>query len=108
AFERLFWKQGRMDAAVDDGGATLFRYVSNLVTAQGIAGIHTDADDVTCLNCVRVKLLEALVNQDGISERSGSGCCKHEQPARCDDGGSERIVIKVHQMYSHRVKRSPS
>ena len=45
--EGLLGKESGVNAAVDDGGAALMGKASDLVAAQGIAGVHADADDVT-------------------------------------------------------------
>ena len=67
AFEGLFRKQGRVDAAIDDGGAALFRELADFIAAQRIAGMDADADDVAGLYLGGVDLLDRFIHQDRIA-----------------------------------------
>ena len=54
-----------MDAAEDDPGAALARRASDLVAAQGVAGVDADADDVAGRDGRQVERLERLVDDCG-------------------------------------------
>ena len=72
AFERFFGKQGGVNAAVDDPGAAAARHAADGISAQGIAGVHADADDVAGLNGFGHNLLERLIDEDGVADGSAA------------------------------------
>ena len=54
--ERFFGIQRGVDAAVNDLRAALARQPSDLVAAQGVAGVDADADDVARLRSCRSRV----------------------------------------------------
>jgi hypothetical protein len=78
AFERFIWKEGGVNAAIDHPRATAAGHTADRVSAQGVAGVHADADDVAGLNRLGHDLLERLIDEDGISDGTRSGGCKDE------------------------------
>jgi hypothetical protein len=67
AFEGFFREEGGVDAAVDDPGSALAGDAAYFVAAEGVTGVHADADDVAGLDGCGEDLLEGLVDEDGIS-----------------------------------------
>ena len=100
---RLFRIQGGVDAAVDHPGAARAGALPELVADQGVAGVDPDADDVTLLELSVVERLKRLVGQDGVAPLGGCGRSEHVEPARGDDGGTERKVARVDDVYVHET-----
>ncbi len=90
-----------MDAAVDDPGAARAGDAADLVSAQGIAGMDADADDVAGLDGLGVDLFERFIDEDGIACGGGRGGGEHEEPARRDDSGTKGIVAGIDEMHLH-------
>jgi hypothetical protein len=104
ALERFVRKQRGVNAAIDDPGAAGARHAADRVSAQGIAGVDADADDVAGLNGLGHNLLERLIDEDGISDGTRCGGCKHEEPTRRDDRGAKGIVAGIDEMNAHAVQ----
>ena len=51
ALQRFLRKQRSVDAAVHHPCAARSRHAPDLVSAQRIAGVHTDADDISGVEC---------------------------------------------------------
>ena len=66
--------QRGVDAAVDDERTAVARDPADLVSAQGIARVDADADDVARRNRGRVELLEGLVGDERVAVFRGGGC----------------------------------
>src|SRR5205823_687967 len=60
-------KQRGMNAAEDDPGAALAHLASDLVTAERVAGMNADADDVARANRVEIDRIERFVDDDRIA-----------------------------------------
>ena len=71
ALECLFRKEGGVNAAVDDPGAAAARHAADRISAQSIAGVHADANDVAGLDGLGHDLLERFIDEDGIADRPG-------------------------------------
>ncbi len=102
ALQRFFRKERGVNAAVHYPSAASPRHAPNLVAAQGIACVHTDADNVPRLNAFRHNLLERFVYQDRGTSRCRRCRRKHEQPARCDNRCTEGIVTGIDQMNARK------
>jgi len=88
-FQGLFREERGMNAAINHPSAPAPGHSSNLVAAQGIPRMHTDAHDVTRLNRIGHNLLERFIDENGIAHRPRRGCRKHKQPSRRDDRGGQ-------------------
>ena len=53
------------------------------------------ADDIAGCNGAYIERLQRLVTQDGVAKFLRRGCGQNEQPARRDDGGTERGIAWV-------------
>ena len=72
--QRFLRVQRGVDAAVHDERAAVSRDAADLVSAQGVAGVDADADDVARRNRGRVELLEGLVGDERIAVFRGGRC----------------------------------
>ena len=96
--ESFLWKQRGVNAAINDPGAAAASHAADSVSAERIAGVHADADDVAGLNGLGHNLLERLIDENGIADGTGCRGCKHEEPTRSDDGGAKGIIAGIDQM----------
>ncbi len=78
AFESLFRKQRGVNSAIDHPGAAAASHAADRVSAQGIAGVDADANDVAGLNRLGHNLFERFIDENGISDGQRRGGCKHE------------------------------
>jgi hypothetical protein len=90
-----------VNSAIDDPGAAGTRHAADGVTAQSIAGVHADADDVAGLDRLGHNLLEGFIDENGISDCGGCGGGEDEEPARRDDRGAKGIVAGIDEMNAH-------
>ncbi len=90
-----------MNAAVDDPCAAFAGHAADLVSAQRIAGVDADADDVAGLDGGGVDRFERLVNEDGVAGNLWRGGGKDEKPARGDDSGAKGVVAGIYEMNAH-------
>ena len=67
SFEGFFGKERGVDAAVDDPGTALAGDATDLVAAEGVAGVNADADDVAGLDGFGDDLLDGFVDEDGVA-----------------------------------------
>jgi len=95
-FEGLLGKEGGVNSAVYDPGAARSRYSSNFVSAQGVAGMDADADDVSGMDAFGNNRLKGFVDEDRISCRFRSSCCEYKQPSRCNYSGTKGIVTGIY------------
>ena len=68
ALERFFRKQRGVNAAIDDPCAAGASHAADRVSAQGVAGVDADADDVAGMNGLGDDLLEGFIDEDGIAD----------------------------------------
>ena len=73
-----------MDAAINDGCTAVARHAANGVSAEGVAGMDADADDVPGMNALRDDLLQRLIDEDGDAGYAGGCGGEDEQPSRGD------------------------
>ena len=66
--------QRGVNAAIDDERAPVASDPADLVSAQGVARVDADADDVARRDGGRVELLEGLVGDERIAVFRGGGC----------------------------------
>ncbi len=64
-------------------------FASDLVSAQGVAGVDADADDVAGLDGRGIERIERLVAEDGIAAVKRRGGGEDVEPPRGDDGHAE-------------------
>ena len=60
-----------MDAAVDDAGAARARELSDLVSAQRVAGVDADADDIARHDRGRIERIQRLVDDERVAVSAG-------------------------------------
>jgi hypothetical protein len=101
AFKGLFREEGGVDTAVDYGGAALPGLLSDVVSAESVAGVNTDAYDVSGRYGLDVEWFEGLVYEDGITHGLRCSGGQDEQPARGDHGCSEGVIAGVDKMNTH-------
>ena len=107
AFQSFFGEESCVNPAVDHPRATAAGDLADLIAAQGVAGVDTDAHDVSRLNAFGVDLFKRLVDEDGISGHLRRFGRKHKQPSWCDDRGSKGIVAGIYKTYTYRSPTSP-
>jgi hypothetical protein len=90
-----------VDSAEHDPCAALARFRADLVAAEHVGGMNTDANDVALLDPLELQLLERFVNKNGRAELGGRGCGQHVEPAGGDDGGTERHVARINEINRH-------
>ena len=92
---RLVRKQRRVKTAVDNGCARGARGTPDFVAPERVAGMHTDANDVSRTDLGDVDALERLINENRIAEFSR--CCRgeNEKPSRRDDSYPKRNVARI-------------
>ena len=95
-------KERRVNAAVDDVGASGPRQPSDFVAAQRVDRVNADSDDVAGLDRVFVELVQRFVDQHRVAVTRRRRRGQHVQPSRGDDGGAERHVARIDQVNSHR------
>ena len=101
--ERLFRKERRVAAAVDDPCPARPGTLPEFVADQSVAGVEADTDHVTLLELVGVERLERLVAQDGIAPLGWRGRREDEHPARGDETRPEGKVTRIDDMYAHEL-----
>jgi hypothetical protein len=87
-----------VDAAVDDPGSAFAGDAADFVTAEGVAGMDADADDVAGLDGFGGDLFEGLVDEDGISCGRRCGCGENEEPTGGDYGGPKGVIAGIYEM----------
>ena len=108
AFASFLRKERGVNAAEYDPGAAFARQPPDRVSAQRIAGVNPDADDIPRSEVRRIDVLKRFVNQVWIAPaRPGRGG-QDVQPPRRDDGDAKREVAWIDQMnarvWRHRVE----
>ena len=99
---RLFRKERGVDAPEHDVRAGIPGGDADLVTAERVTSMDSDADDVPGRDDRRVEAFERLVDQQWRAERLWRGRCQDIQPARRDDADAERYVTRVDEIDVHR------
>ena len=101
--QRFLGKQRRVNTAIHHPRAPLARHPAHLVSAQSVARVHADADDVAGLNALGDNLFQRFVDENRVSHRPGCRRRQNEQPTGGDDSRAKRIVAGIHQKNAHRV-----
>ena len=65
-FQGFFGIQRSVNAPVNYPRAASTRHAANLVSAQSIARVHTDADDISQRDAFRHNRLQRLVDKNGL------------------------------------------
>ena len=91
----------RVDAAEHDRRAALAREAAEVIPAQRVRRVDADADHVARRDALEVERLERFVDDHRRAVVGGRGRGKHVQPARRDDGGPERDVRGIDEVYAH-------
>jgi hypothetical protein len=88
-FQSFFRIECGVNSAEDDKGSALSRQFANLISAQGIPRVDSNANDIAGLDAEGIKRSEGLINEDWIAERGW--CCRgnYEEPARSDNGSAK-------------------
>ena len=98
ALQRLFGKKGGVNAAIYHPGAALASHSSHLISAQSVAGMDADSDNIAGLNGIWINLFERFIHQDGIACGSRRGGRKYKEPPGRNNRRSKRIVAWIDQM----------
>src|SRR5208283_3477788 len=101
AFQSLFGIQSSVNAPVDHPRASSARHPANLISAQSIARMHTDADDISRHYAFRHNRLKRLVDENRIPHFLRRRRRKDKQPSWRNDSGTERIVAGIYEMDTH-------
>ena len=104
-FTRLIWIQRRVYAAKHDRGPSRSSGGADFITAERIAGVNPNPDDVARMHALEIKGLERLVDDAWAPVCGGCGRAQHEQPARRDHADTEGQMTGVHQVDGHRSPR---
>ena len=78
-----------------------FDQAADFVAAQGVAAVDADPDDVARRDGVDVEGLERFVGDDRVAVGRRRGRGQHIEPARGDDGHSEREMARIDQVNTH-------
>src|SRR5262245_59373429 len=79
---------------------------ADFVTAQRIAGMDADTNDIAGGDGGRVERVQRLVNQAGFAKVGGGRRCKDVEPTGCNDANSERDVTRIDEINGHRRQRT--
>src|ERR1035438_2491946 len=79
-FQGLFGIQSRVNATIDHPRAALARHSANLISAESIARMYADADDISWHDAFRHNLLQRLIDENGISRCLRCRRRKNKQP----------------------------
>src|SRR5437588_5427546 len=96
-------KQRGMNAAEDDPGAALAHLASDLVTAERVAGMNADADDVARANRVEIDRIQRFVDDDRIAPAAAGRRREDVEPARRNHGDAERFHTRIDKMNARQV-----
>src|SRR5439155_21311048 len=96
-------KQRGMNAAEDDPGTALAHLASDLVTAERVAGMNADADDVARANRVEIDRIERFVDDDRIAPAAAGRRREDVEPARRNHGDAERFHTRIDEMNAWQV-----
>ena len=96
-------KQRGMNAAEDDPGTALAHLASDLVTAERVAGMNADADDVARANRVEIDRIERFVDDDRIAPAAAGRRREDVEPARRNHGDAERFHTRIDKMNARQV-----
>ena len=92
-----------MNAAEDDPGAALAHLASDLVTAERVAGMNADADDVARANRVEIDRIQRFVDDDRIAPAAAGRRREDVEPARRNHGDAERFHTRIDKMNARQV-----
>src|ERR1019366_4104441 len=106
-FQGLFGKQRSVNATIDHPRAALARHSTDLISAESIARMYADADDISRHDAFRHNLLQRLIDENGISRCLRCRRRKDKQPSWRYDGRTERIVAGIYEMNPHRIRPFP-
>jgi hypothetical protein len=98
---RFLGEQGRVYPAVDDCRAAGPHKRADFVSAQRVAGVNADADDVSRLDRVHFERFKCFVRDAGVAELRRSGTGENEQPTRSDDADAEGEMTRIDEMNGH-------
>src|SRR3982074_1867724 len=96
ALQSLFGKQSCVNPAIYSPCAALASHPAYLISAESVAGMHTDADDISRHDGFRHNLLQRLIDENGISRSLRCSRCKNKQPSWRNDGRTKRIVAGIY------------
>jgi hypothetical protein len=86
-------------------GAALPRYPANLVPAQGICRMDTDADDIATLDAAGVYRTERFINENRVAVGGWRSSRKHIQTTRRNDGSAKRRMARIDKVNFHALLR---
>src|SRR6185295_19707787 len=95
------WKERGVDAAEDHERAAGACHRRDRIAAKGVRGVDADADHVAGTDRVAVERVECFIDDVRRPEAIWSRGGEHVQPPRSDDGGPERHVAWIDEMYAH-------
>ena len=84
-----------MNSAIDDERATRLYQTADLISAQSIPGVNSDAYYIARLHPIDIQMSDRLVPKDGIAEIRRRGRSQNEKPSRCYHGGTEGGIARV-------------
>ena len=91
----FFRVQRGVNSAEDYIGAALPRHFANLISAQGIPRMDTDADDIATLDAVRIYRTERFIDEKRIAEGGWRSSRKYIQPTRRNNGSAKRHMARI-------------
>ena len=92
---RFVGEQRRVNATEHHVGAALAREPSQRISAERIARMNADPDDIAGPHRVEIQRLEGFVDDDGIAIGGGRRRRQHIQPARRDHRRAERHITRI-------------
>ena len=98
AFKRLFRIECRMNPSKDNQRSALSRQAAHRVSAQCVAGVNTDTDDVAGLDCSRIQGFYSFIANNRIAELRRSGSGQDKKPSRRNDRRTESSIAGVDYM----------
>jgi hypothetical protein len=97
----FFGKEGGVNAAVDDPCSAGAGHAADGVSAESVAGVDADADDVSGVDALGSDLLEGFIDEDWVACAARGGGSEDEEPSRGDYGRAKGIVAGVDQVDTH-------
>ena len=97
-FVRLLGKERGVNAAEDDERAGRTGRAADGISAQRIAGVNADADDIAGPDGRRVERLERFVGDLRRAESFRRRVRKHVEPPRRHEADAERMVAGIDEM----------
>jgi hypothetical protein len=96
--EGFVWKQRGVNAPEHDPRAALSNGPADFVTAQRVACVDSDSDDVARLDAYHIEPVQCLIDDVGIAPVVSGRRRQNVQPPRRNNRHTEGLVTRIDQM----------